>query len=103
MRHVIFSIALLLSFLWISSALADDNTCWLFAPQENDVWVIVYKADFEGNRDNIIWKGKIAAGEKIKIDSETGFIRYDYKSDPSQPYAGDISVECVEQQSFIID
>ncbi|BBO78550.1 hypothetical protein DSCW_59670 [Desulfosarcina widdelii] len=103
MRTLSLSICFVLSLLLASSAVADDNTCWILAPQQNDVWVIVYDADADGNRKNIIWKGKIAAGQKIKVESKDGFIRYQSKPDPSQPYSGDVPVGCFEQRSYTVD
>ena len=80
-----------------------QNTCWFSAPQQNDVWVIVYDADVDGNRGGVIWQGKIAAGQKIKIKSTDGHIRYDYKLDPDQPYEGEVSVGCFGQHRISVD
>lgn len=102
MRPIALVLLLSLSLLWISSVLADDNTCWLSAPQQDDVWAVVYDADADGNRGNVIWKGKIDAGQKIKIVSTDGHIRYDYTTDPDQPYQGDVSVGCYGQRNFSV-
>ena len=102
MRTFSLSICFVLSLLWVSSAVADDNTCWILAPQETDVWVIIRDADSDGNLKNVIWKGKIAAGEKIKIESKDGFIRYQSTPDPSQPYSGDVPVGCSGEESYIV-
>jgi hypothetical protein len=70
---------------------------------QDDVWVIVYDADSDGNRGQIIWKGKISAGEKIKVTSTDGHIRFDYKRADDQPYEGDVSVGCFGQRSLSVD
>jgi len=103
MRSIPFSLFLLLSIFWIASVFADDNSCWITAPPQDDVWAIIYDADVDGNRNNVIWKGKIAAGQKVKIQSTSGQIRYDYTFDPNQPYDGDVPVGCFGQQSISIE
>ena len=45
MRATFILICFLLSFVWVPSIFAADNTCWLSAGSEEDVWVIVYDAD----------------------------------------------------------
>ena len=101
MRSILFSLGVLLSVIWLSSAFADDNSCWISAPAQDDVWVIIYDADADGNRNNFIWKGKIAAGQKVKVNSTDGHIRYDYTFDPDQPYEGDVSLGCYGDQTFL--
>ena len=96
-------ICFVLSLVWTPYLCAEDNTCWLTAPPQDDVWVIVYDADADGNRGDIIWQGKIPAGEKIKVRSNNGHIRYDYKQDSDQPYQGDISAGCFGQRRLSID
>jgi len=103
MKTTIFWIGLLFNLTWVSFVYAQDNTCWIEAPSQDDVWAIIYDADADGNRNNIIWKGKIAAGQKVKINSTDGHIRYDYKLDPDQPYEGDVSEGCFGQRSISID
>ena len=102
MRLITLAVFFSLSLLWVSSVCAEDNTCWLLAPSDSDAWVIVYDADKDGNRGNVIWQGKINAGQKIKIDSTKGHIRYNYKLDADQPYEGDISMGCFDQRSFSV-
>ena len=64
--------------------------------------MIVYDADNDGNRGDVIWEGKIPAGGKIKVSSSDGYIRYDYKRAPDQPYQGDNSVGCFQQRSIAV-
>jgi len=103
MKVFIFLICFVPNLFWTSSVFADDNTCFLSTSPENDVWVIVYDADADGNRNEIIWEGKIPAGQHVKIQCTDGHIRYDYKLDPAQPYDGDIPIACFGEQSFIVD
>ena len=49
----------------IPSLYAADNSCWHMAGPMADVWVIVYDADIEGDRGQILYQGKIEADEKI--------------------------------------
>jgi hypothetical protein len=99
--YSIVSVVLVLS--WTPAVFAEDNSCWIEAPVQDDVWVIVYDADVDGNRGDIIWQGKIPAGDKIKISSTDGHIRYEYRLDPDQPYEGDVSIGCFGQRSISVD
>ena len=103
MRSITVPLCLFLGSLWITFAFAADNSCWLKAPPEASVWVIVYNADADGNRDNVLWRGEIQAGQKVMIESKTGYIRYDYTLDPNQPYGGDIPIGCFNQRSEFVD
>ena len=103
MRLSLFPLAIMLILVSVPFLYAEDNSCQLTAPVQDDVWVIVYDADVEGNRGDIIWEGKITAGGKIKVSSTDGHIRYDYRLDPDQPYEGDVSVGCFGQRSISIE
>lgn len=85
------------------SLYADDNICWVQAPLMDDVWVIVYDESRDGDRGDVIYKGKIKAGEKVKIVSTQGRVRYQYKKDDTQPYGGDTSTGCFGGRSFFAD
>ena len=99
-----FSLAIILSCLEVSSALhAEDNSCWVTAPPQDDVWVKVYDSDRDGNRGPLIWKGKIEAGQEHKITSTQGHIRYSYTRDPYQPYQGENSVGCYDDRRIGVD
>jgi hypothetical protein len=101
------TIIILTVFIFISltqvSLYADDNICWIQAPLMNDVWVIVYDESVDGDRGDVIYKGKIKAGEKVKIISKKGHVRYKYKIDDTQPYEGDTSTGCFGGRSFFAD
>ena len=103
MRTIPIWIGLMLSLVWAPYLCAADNTCWLTAPSQDDVWVIVYDADDDGNRGEVIYEGKIPAGGRIKINSTDGHIRYNYKRDVDQPYEGDNSEGCYQQRSIGMD
>jgi hypothetical protein len=103
MKIFFFLICLVLNLTWIPISSADDNTCWLSAGSQEDVWVIVYDSDDEGDFGDIIWQGKIPAGEKIKISSTDGHIRYQYKMKAHEGYEGDISADCYEQLTILVD
>ena len=82
---------------------AGDNTCRLMAPPQDDVWVIVYDADVDGNRGEIIRQGKIDAGQEIEITSTDGHIRYDFKRDKDQPFQGDTDAVCYQKIEILVD
>ena len=103
MKAAVVSMCVLVSIVWISPLFADDNTCWLSAGQEDDVWVIVYDENDEGTRGGVIWQGKIPAGEKVMVRSAVGHIRYSYKMDPNEGYEGDFSVDCDQQATILVD
>lgn len=81
---------------------AEEYSCWLVAPDQNDVWVIVYLADTDGNRLDPIWEGKLGAGQKKQIKCDTGHIRYDYTLEKGDPYEGDHSRPCEGQNEILI-
>jgi hypothetical protein len=91
------------SLAFIPCLFAEDNSCWLTAPPQDDVWVIVYDADGDGNRGKIIWQGKIDAGQEIEITSTDGHIRYDFKRDKDQPFEGDIDAVCYQKREILVD
>lgn len=65
--------------------------------------MIVYEADAEGNRGGIIWQGKISAGERVKIISNNGHFRYQYKMNPDEGYEGDTSADCYQEFTILVD
>jgi hypothetical protein len=103
MKSVIFSLVFMLGLALTPYLYAEDNTCRLMAPAQDDVWVIVYDADADGNRGKIIWRGKITAGQQIAVASTDGHIRYNFTRDKDQPYEGDIAVGCYQNNNILID
>ena len=100
-KFFVLPIALVIMVM-TAAVFASDNSCLITAEQQNDVWVVVYDADDDGNRNQKIWEGKIDAGKNIKINSTGGQIRYDYKLDPNQPYEGDVSRWCNNQNTILV-
>ena len=74
-RRTLYVAALLVSLLIAAHSHADDNSCMIMAPAQNDRWVKIYDADGDGDRGKIIWKGKIEAGQKVTVTSTNGHIR----------------------------
>lgn len=103
MRSMALLLCVVMLFIGVSSVFADDNSCYLSAPPENDVWVIVHDADAEGDTNSVIWQGKIMAGQKVRIQSTSGNIRYDYRVNPDDAYGGDVAVGCYGEQSFLVE
>jgi hypothetical protein len=89
-------LSLALSILAAKSFAAGDgdNSCYLQAPDQDDVYVIVYNEDGEGNRTDMIWQGTIAAGQQKLITSRSGRIRYDMSFTREQPAEGDLADWC---------
>ncbi len=93
---VIFAIFLMFSYLSIatSTAIAGDNTCVLKAAV--DVIVEVWDVDDQGNKGPRKWKGSIKQGEKKRIESHYGQIRYAYTTNmtENEPLSGDVGRPC---------
>ena len=92
-----------LQFSAIIPAHAQDNSCKIMAPDENDVWVIIYDTDAGGNRQGVLWEGRIKAGHTIPITSSNGLIWYEYTSDPNQPYDGDTQMGCYQGHTILVE
>ena len=103
MKSILIILFFVLSLVFVPFLSAENNSCRLTAPAQDDVWVIVYDADGDGNRGKILWQGKIAAGQEIEVTSTDGHIRYDYTRDKDQPYEGDITEECYPDNTILID
>lgn len=99
-QRSIFLILLIMGLFLAVQVQAADNSCRIMAGRQNDVWVQVYDADAEGNRNQMIWEGKIEAGNKITVHSTDGHIRYNYKLDHNQPYQGDLSRGCFNKMTI---
>ena len=95
LKYQILTIVVIFFLAMGSQVAAEEFACWLSAPKQHDIWVIVYGANADGDREDPIWEGKIAAGEKIQIKCDNGHIRYDYAREEGQPYEGDLSRDCV--------
>ena len=95
---VLLPAAVLISLLAVYSPVqadAPDAYCYLEAVS-TDVYVIVWEADRQGNKGKKIWNGIVKQGQRVKIPSRTGGIRYSttvtlYEEDP---VSGDTSREC---------
>ena len=94
LQHKILTIAVLFFLSLGSQVAAAEFTCGLSAPGQDDIWVIVYEANADGDRGDPIWEGKIPAGKKIQIKCDNGHIRYQYTREEDQPYEGDVSRWC---------
>ena len=82
------------------------RTALMFEPRGHaDMYgcILTPPNDDEGDFGDIIWQGKIPAGEKIKISSTDGHIRYQYKMKAHEGYEGDISADCYEQLTILVD
>jgi hypothetical protein len=89
-------------FLTIPEADAEEGTCVLEANQ--DVFVIVWDQDDEGNKGRQIWQGRINQGKSVKITAPHGEIRYSYNDQPDedQPLSGDVDRSCNSDEIILV-
>jgi hypothetical protein len=82
-------------FFPVLRADAEEGTCVLEASNQ-DVFVLVWDQDGEGNKGRQIWQGRINQGESAKIKAPHAIIRYSYNDQPDedQPLSGDVSRSC---------
>jgi hypothetical protein len=83
------SVFFLVGFFTGLPAAAEENSCYLKSNTQ-DVFVIVYDMDREGNQGQQIWQGRINQGESVKITAPNGRFRYEFNAQPEedQPLSG---------------
>ena len=88
--------------LFSPNATAEEGTCILEANQ--DVFVIVWDQDEEGNKGRQIWQGRINQGGTAKITAPHGRIRYSYNDQPDedQPLTGDTDRLCSGDETILV-
>ena len=67
------------------AALSEEGTCYLEAV--TDVYIEVYDLDREGNHGEMIWNGRIEAGDAVLLKAPHARFRYKYNSEPDQKQA----------------
>jgi hypothetical protein len=84
-------------------AAAAEGTCVLKAHTQ-DVFVIVFDIDDEGNQGRQIWQGRINQGESVKITAPHGRFRYDYNDQPDkdQPLSGGQDRWCNNMNTILV-
>ena len=84
-------------------AAAAEGTCVLKAHTQ-DVFVIVFDIDDEGNQGRQIWQGRINQGESVKITAPHGRFRYDYNDQPDedQPLIGGQDRWCNNMNTILV-
>ena len=92
---IAFLILMLTRFLTGQAAAAEEGSCYLKSNTQ-DVFVIVFDMDKEGNQGQQIWQGRINQGESVKITTPHGRFRYDYNDQPDkdQPLSGGQERQC---------
>ena len=90
------------SFFSIPQANAEEGTCVLEANQ--DVFVIVWDHDNQGNKGRQIWQGRINQGKSVKITAPHAHIRYSYNDQPEedQPLTGDTDRSCSNNETILV-
>lgn len=99
---VILFAVLSAGFLLISKAGAEEGTCVLEANQ--DVFVMIWDQDDEGNKGRQIWQGRINQGKSVKITAPHAQIRYSYNDQPDedQPLTGDVDRSCNSNETILV-
>jgi hypothetical protein len=72
---IIVSAIMITGLLVIPGASADDKSCWLEATN-SDIYITVWELDRAGNELAKIWEGLLAKGNKTKLMTSDGKIRY---------------------------
>jgi hypothetical protein len=80
---------LFIGFFAVQDAFAEEGSCYLKAANQ-DVFVIVYDLDRDGNQGAQLWQGRINQNESVKITVPHGRFRYAYNAQPDvdQPLSG---------------
>ena len=74
--HTFIVLAIMMTGLLTSpAASADDKTCWLQAAN-SEIYITVWDLDAEGNELAKIWQGLLTPGNKQKLVTSNGKIRY---------------------------
>ncbi len=84
-------------------AQAEEGSCYL-KTNTQDVYVIVFDMDREGNQGRQIWQGRINQGESVKITTPHGRFRYDYNDQPDedQPLSGGSDRWCNNLETILV-
>jgi hypothetical protein len=90
-------------FFSILKADAEEGTCVLETSNQ-DVFVIVWDQDDEGNKGRQIWQGRINQGGSAKITAPHARIRYSYNDQPDedQPLSGDVNRSCNSGETILV-
>ena len=82
---------------------AEEGSCYLKANMQ-DVFVVVFDLDREGNKGGRIWQGRIDQGESVKITAPHGRFIYDYNDQPEedQPLSGGSDRWCNNLETILV-
>lgn len=76
---------------------SDDNSCWLEA--KNTVYLSIYDLDSLGNILSHIWEGVLNQGDKKRIKSAVGKIRYDSNPNADASSPG-VNLSCTNNKTI---
>ena len=101
---IIFLVIIAFGIGSISQLKAEEGSCYLQANDDDDVSIIVYDLDRDGNQGSVIWQGRINKGESILISTPHGRFRYDYNSQPDldQPFSGGYDRWCNNKETVLV-
>ena len=100
---IAFLTVILAGLFAVQQAGAEEGSCYLKANTQ-DVYVIVFDLDREGNQGRQIWQGRINQGESVKITTPHGRFRYDYNDQPDedQPLSGGSDRWCNNLETILV-
>lgn len=79
---IVAGLALVLGWMLLSVATAEEGTCYLKA--DRDVYLKVYDFDDDGNRGGILWQGRLNEGKTIELKAPHGLFSYEYNAQPDE-------------------
>ena len=100
---IVLAVLIAAAFFTGRDAAAEEGSCYLKANTQ-DVFVIVFDMDDEGNQGRQIWQGRINQGQSVKITVPHGRFRYDYNDQPdeNQPLSGGSDRWCNNLNTILV-
>ena len=96
---IMIALILLTGFLASPAASADDKSCWFEA--EQTVYLSIDDLDSQGNILVRLWQGVLAKGDKKRINSSNGKIRY-YTDPNAAASSPGIDKACINNEIIIV-
>ena len=100
---IVLAVLIAAAFFSGRDAAAEEGSCYLKANTQ-DVFVIVFDMDDEGNQGRQIWQGRINQGQSVKITAPHGRFRYNYNDQPdeNQPLSGGSDRWCNNLNTILV-
>lgn len=100
---IVFTAVLMTIIVSIPESQAQKGTCYLQA-EDQDVFVVIFDMDKDGNKGRKIWQGRINANQSVKITTPHGRFVYDYNAQPDidQPLSGGTERWCNNEETVLV-